>query len=190
MLYKLFNERKTAQAAAFLLYRAGGQLPLIKLMKLLYLAERQSLQKYGAPITGDKLVSMDNGPVLSMTLNHINGLALSCEGGWDTWISDRADHIVALRDASMIRSPVKDLLALSDSDLEVLEAVWIEFGHWERWELVRYTHDKLPEWQDPQGSVLPITYESLFDALGFSQGQAGALISQLAVQGNLASVNG
>lgn len=190
MLYKLFNERKTAQAAAFLLYRAGGQLPLIKLMKLLYLAERQSLQKYGAPITGDKLVSMDNGPVLSMTLNHINGLALSCEGGWDTWISDRADHIVALRDASMIRSPVKDLLALSDSDLEVLEAVWTEFGHWERWELVRYTHDKLPEWQDPQGSVLPITYESLFDALGFSQGQAGALISQLAVQGNLASVNG
>lgn len=190
MPYKLFNERKTAQAAAFLLFRAGGLLPLIKLMKLLYLAERQSLQKYCEPITGDKLVSMDNGPVLSMTLNHINGLTLSSEGGWDTWVSDRAEHMLALRDASMIRSPDQDLLALSDSDLEILEAVWAEFGHWERWQLVRYTHDMLPEWQDPKGSVLPISYESLFEALGFSQGQAGALISQLATQANLATVNG
>jgi len=189
MPYKLFNERKTAQAAAFLLYRAGGQLHLIKLMKLLYLAERQSLQKYGEAITGDKLVSMDNGPVLSKTLDYINGAALSCEGGWDAWISDRADHIVALRDSSMIRSPEQDLLALSDSDIEILDAVWAEFGHWERWKLVRYTHDKLPEWQDPQGSVLPITYESLFDALGFTQHQADALANQLATQANLASLN-
>jgi uncharacterized phage-associated protein len=54
----LFNEVRTAQAAAFLLYRAGGKLPLIKLVKLLYLAERLSLKKYGEPITGDKLLDL------------------------------------------------------------------------------------------------------------------------------------
>lgn len=73
--YTLFDERKAAQAAAFLLHKAGGRLPLLKLMKLLYLSERESLQKYGDTITGDTFVSMPNGPVLSMTLNFINGFA-------------------------------------------------------------------------------------------------------------------
>jgi hypothetical protein len=36
----VFDERKAAQATAFLLFMAGGKLPLIKLVKLLYLAER------------------------------------------------------------------------------------------------------------------------------------------------------
>ena len=90
-----------------MLYRGGGSLPLIKLVKLLYLAERLSLQRYGEPITGDKLVSMPHGPVLSMTYDHINGALPSMEGGWDTWIADRADNVVALRDESLIRSPNK-----------------------------------------------------------------------------------
>ena len=58
----LFDERKAAEAAAFLLFMAGGKLPLIKLVKLLYLAERLSLQRYGEPLTGDRLVAMPNGP--------------------------------------------------------------------------------------------------------------------------------
>ena len=181
-----FNERRTAQAAAFLLYRSGGQLPLIKLMKLLYMAERKSLQQFGMPITGDKLVSMPNGPVLSKTYDHMNGAALSEPGGWDSWISDRAEHMVALLDPSMIRSPEQDLLQLSDSDLEMLEAVWQEFGHWDRWRLVKYTHDSLPEWEDPQGSSQAITYEKLFNVLGFGKEQADALIERISAQAYLA----
>jgi uncharacterized phage-associated protein len=183
-----FNERRTAQAAAFLLYRSGGQLPLIKLMKLLYLAERKSLQLFGMPITGDKLVSMPNGPVLSKTYDHMNGAALSEPGGWDSWIADRAEHMVALLDPSMIRSPEQDLLQLSDSDLETLEAVWLEFGHWDRWRLVKYTHDSLPEWEDPQGSSQAITYEKLFNVLGFGKEQAAALIERISSQAYLARV--
>ena len=49
----LFNEKRAAQAAAFLLHRAGGRLPVLKLMKLMYLAERESLRLYGEPIIGD-----------------------------------------------------------------------------------------------------------------------------------------
>ncbi len=41
--FSMFNERKAAQAAAYLLHKAGGKLPLLKLMKLMYLAERLSL---------------------------------------------------------------------------------------------------------------------------------------------------
>jgi uncharacterized phage-associated protein len=183
-----FNERRTAQAAAFLLHRSGGQLPLIKLMKLLYLAERKSLELYGVPITGDKLVSMPNGPVLSKTYDHMNGAAMSEPGGWDSWISDRAEHMVALLDPSMIRTPEQDLLQLSDSDLEMLQSVWIDFGHWDRWQLVKYTHDQLPEWEDPQGSSQAITYEKLFQVFGFGKEQTDALIERISAQAYLAKV--
>ena len=179
----LFDERKAAEAAAFLLFKAGGSLPLIKLVKLLYLAERLSLQRYGEPLTGDRLVSMPNGPVLSMTYDHIQGALPSCEGGWESWVADRAGHVVALRDGSKIRTPEQDLLRLSDSDLEVLTEVWERFGHWDRWKLVRYTHsDACPEWEDPEGSSRPISYERLFSKLGYSREQAAVLVARIDAQ--------
>lgn len=185
-LLPLFDERRAAQAAAFLLHRAGGNLPLIKLVKLMYLAERLSLKRYGEPITGDKFVSMPHGPVLSRTYDHMNDALPSVEGGWDTWIADRAGHVVELRDESMIRTPEQDLLRLSETDIEVLGEVWGEFGHWDRWELVRYTHSgACPEWEDPDGSSTPIPYEYLFQKLGYSEEEAAALTSRLAVQRQL-----
>jgi hypothetical protein len=152
----------------------------------MYLAERLSLQRYGEPITGDKLVSMPHGPVLSMTYDHINGALPSAPGGWDTWIADRAGHVLALRDGSTIRSPEQDLQRLSDSDLEVLGEIWAQFGHWDRWALVEYTHsDACPEWQDPEGSSQPIPYEVLFAKLGYSQEQAAALVERITQQRQL-----
>jgi uncharacterized phage-associated protein len=182
-----YDEQKAAQAAAFLLHRAGGALPLIKLMKLLYLAERLSFQRYGEPLTGDHLVSMDHGPVLSQTLNHMNGSEESNEEGWEKWMADRAEHMIALRDSSMIRSPEQDLLALSDSDLEVLRDVWTEFGHMAKWDLRDYTH-QLPEWEDPHGSSKPIPPERLLAAVGFSEDVAGRLLQQLMTHKNLSRV--
>lgn len=182
----LFDEVRTAQAAAFLLFRAGGKLPLIKLVKLLYLAERRSLQKYGEPMTGDKLVSMPHGPVLSMTYDLINGALPSAEGGWESWVSDRASHIVALRDPGRIRAPETDLLRLSETDLEVLDEVWNEYGHWDRWALVRHMHSgACPEWEDPEGSSRPIPYEVLFRRLGYSAEESTALVERLSEQGRL-----
>lgn len=179
MAATLFNERRAAQAAAFLLHSAGGTLPLIKLIKLLYLAERLSFARYAEPLTGDRLVSMTHGPVLSQTYNHINGAIPSAEGGWESWVSDRAGHVVALRDPSMIRSPEQDLMALSDSDLEVLGETWKEFGYWNRWDLVKYTHDHCPEWRDPEGSSNPIPYRDLFTALGYNAEQVKELVARL-----------
>ena len=183
-----YSERKAAESAAFLLHRASGTLPLIKLIKLLYLAERLSLKRYGEPLTGDRLVSLDNGPVLSRTYDHIKGARQSTPGGWDTWVSDRAGHMVALRDPSMIRSPEQDLGSLSDSDLEVLGDVWKEFGHWDRWDLVAHTHDQCAEWKDPQGSMLPIEYESLLEALGYTPEQTTRLIERIADQARLNAI--
>ena len=177
-----FDERKAAEAAAFFLYRAGGRLSVLKLVKLLYLAERLSLERYGDALTGDCLVSMPHGPVLSTTLNHIDGLVMSAPGGWDSWISTRENHDVALADPGMIRTPEQDLRHLSESDLEVLDEVWKRFGHMEKWSLRDYTHEHLPEWRNPEGSCLPISYRDVFEAFGLSSDVVDAMVERLEAQ--------
>lgn len=178
-MQNLYSEKKAAQVAACFLFFARGRLPVLKLTKLLYLAERRSYEKYGEPIIGDKLVSMEHGPVLSKTLNKINGLSPSVEGGWDTWIADREGHDVALADASVIRSPEEDLLELSDADLEIIKETWDQFGHLGKYQIRDYTHDCCPEWEDPNGSSYPIKLDRLFTALKYSPEQAEALAARL-----------
>jgi len=41
----------------------------MKLIKLMYLADREALLRWGRPISTDRYVSMDKGPVLSRVLD-------------------------------------------------------------------------------------------------------------------------
>ncbi|MDD0812968.1 Panacea domain-containing protein [Curvibacter sp. RS43] len=179
--FSLYDERKSAQAAAFLLYKAGGKLPILKLVKLMYLAERLSMRRYGDTITGDNFVSMPHGPVLSMTLEHINDAVPSArEGGWDSWIADRADYTVGLKEDVHLSSPEDDLLALSETDLECLQHTWDEFGSWDKYKLRDYTHQGgCPEWEDPNGSSRPIPKSRVLRAVGFNPEQVEALSRRL-----------
>jgi uncharacterized phage-associated protein len=178
MLKELFNEKKAAQVAAFFLIRANSGLSILKLMKLMYLAERRSFESYGEGLVGDRLVSMPHGPVLSITHNYMNGELTSAPGGWDTWISDRAEHSLSLSDVKRNAS-IDNLLELSDADVEVLDATWQQFGGMSGWQLREYTHDHCPEWQDPDGSMIPMKPEDLFKALNFSPEQSGAYLNRM-----------
>ncbi len=46
-----FDEVRATQAAAVLLKLAGGQMNYTKLIKLLYLADKQTLARVGKPLT-------------------------------------------------------------------------------------------------------------------------------------------
>ena len=175
----MFNERKAAQVAAWFLRRSGRHMAHLKLIKLMYLADREALNEFGFPITGDRAVSMDNGPVLSRTLNLINGLVESGEDGWEAWISDRENHEVALRDRAGASEALDEI---SKAELDVLENMWKQFGHMSKWQIRDYTHDHCPEWQDPQGSSAPISFERIFTALGRSKDEAAQLAEGIAEQ--------
>ena len=85
-----FNERKATQAAAFLLKIRGGRMSYLKLIKLLYLADRAALARWGRPITTDRHVSMNHGPVLSRVLDLVNdGDAPGEEVVWDAAVTAR-----------------------------------------------------------------------------------------------------
>ncbi len=60
-----FNERRATEAAAKFLKLRGGRMSYLKLIKLLYLLDREALLRWGRPVTTDRYVSMDNGPVVS-----------------------------------------------------------------------------------------------------------------------------
>ncbi|MDD1150364.1 Panacea domain-containing protein [Pseudomonas sp. TNT2022 ID357] len=170
----IFSEQKVAQMAAYFLQKRGGRMAYLKLMKLLYLADRESMDRYSAPMSHDTHVSMPQGPVLSATYNLITGQIQSPV--WRSWVASEANYEVSLtRDASNL-----DLLDdLSDADLEIMDHVWEQFGHMNRWDLVQFTHDHLPEWIDPRGSSSPINPRAVFRALGKNEQQAELLTREL-----------
>lgn len=176
----LFNEKKAAQVAAFFLFKGlqrHANITLLKLMKLMYLAERDSYKQYGEPIIGDALVSMPNGPVLSTTLDLINfGSSTNIVGGWDSLIAERSGRDMTLKRADAIRSE-EDLRELSDSDIEILHSIWNDFGSKSAIWLREFTHDpaNCPEWEDPDGSSVPIDMDKLFLSFGLSEVECKSL---------------
>jgi len=145
--------------AAFFAREQGGAINVLKLTKLVYLADRRSMQKFDLPISGDNFVSMDHGPVNSITYNYINGMEEQRDG-WAEFIADRAGYEVGLvREISD-----DDLDQLSRAEIETLNEVWAEFGHMDRYQIRDWTHKNCPEWENPHGSSAPIAFERV---LGF-----------------------
>ncbi len=178
-------EAKVTQMTAYLLNKSGGTMAYLKLMKLLYLADRESMRLYGTSISEDHMVSMPHGPVLSQTYNLIMG-DYNQNGLWGQWIKDEADYRVALRVGALERP---DYDELSDADLAILDQIYGQFGAMGRFQIRDYTHDHCPEWQDPQGSSYPIHPKSLFLAVGKSEAEADALVANLNEQQNLRQIH-
>jgi uncharacterized phage-associated protein len=176
----LFNERKAAHVAAFFLHKGNGKLDILKLMKLMYLAERESFAKFGEPMIGDWLCSMEHGPVLSRTLNHMNGTAVETDGNWDSWVGDKENHKFALRKS--VNDPRKDLGSLSDAELAILTELWGKYGHLTGYELRDLTHDICTEWEDPDGSSYPIPIDRLLKVLGNDAATSKELFRRVAAR--------
>ena len=177
----MFNERKAAQVAAWFLRQNKGRMPHLKLIKLIYLAEREAMNQHGFTMTGDEFVAMKHGPVPTSTLDYINGLEESGPDGWDSWISDKENHEVALRD----RAGKSDTLdELSPADEAVLNDIWKRFGAMSKYQIRDYTHDpqNCAEWIDPEGSSKPIPMQRIFEALGRAPEEAVALAQRIEEQ--------
>jgi uncharacterized phage-associated protein len=146
-----FNEKKATQAAARLLKRRGqgDMMSYMKLIKLLYFADREALLRWGSPITTDAYISMKRGPVLSRLHDLITEGASPGElHFWEEHIQPCGDHEVKL-----VNDPSNG--ELSEIEEELLDEVFARLGHLNRWDIVEEAH-KLPEWKDPQGSAIPI----------------------------------
>ncbi len=144
----------------------------MKLIKLLYLVDREALLRWGRPVTTDRYVSMDQGPVLSSILNLINeGHRPGAPGVWPEYISEPQGYEVAL----LKEAPADEL---SRAEEELIEEVFRDHGHKSRWELVELVHT-LPEWRDPNGSAVPISYADILAAGGKSPLETATVVEEL-----------
>ena len=155
----------------------------LKLLKLLYLADRKALVEHSRPITYDQYVAMDHGPVLSQTYN----LLVSedwpdAPSYWRQYISEPANFEVRL-----LKEPPS--AELSPAQEQVLDSVFDEFGHLGRWELVRITH-QLPEWHDPHGSSIPISVHEVLRAAGLDDDDIEGVDEALAADDALTQLAG
>ncbi|MDH2299656.1 Panacea domain-containing protein [Cobetia sp. 29-18-1] len=163
----MFNEEKSAHVAAYLLRKRGGKMSYMKLIKLMYLADRDAMDRYGDPITDDHWVSMRHGPVLSNVLELVQGGSRS--GEWEKWVIPSR---VAYEAELAKEISIDDLDELSRADIASLDRVWEEFGSMDRWQLVDLVHETCAEWKDPNGSAFPISPQDVFKALGRSSSQS------------------
>ncbi|MBF0466111.1 MAG: SocA family protein [Nitrospirae bacterium] len=138
------NTTTVIEAVFYLLSKLGPS-DKLKLIKLIYLADKFHLIRYGRTVTRDKYLAMEHGPVgsvvkdvLSFNSKSLSASELRCACALfeetDTY-TFKAKQSATERDFDM----------LSESDIESFDFVINQFGRMTQWELRDYTH-KYPEW--------------------------------------------
>jgi uncharacterized phage-associated protein len=167
-----FNEAKATQAAGRLLQLLGANMSYLKLIKLLYILDREALLRWGRPVTTDRYVSMDRGPVVSKIYDLIiDELPSSERSIWREHISEPQHYFVQL-----LKEAGADELSRIEEDL--IEEVARTHGAKTPWELVAYSHS-FPEWQDPKGSAIPIEYRDILRAGRKTETEIAAIEAEL-----------
>lgn len=158
-----FNAERAVQAAAVVLRQEPSHsMNYMKLLKVLYMAERKMLSRAGSMITGDRFVAMERGPVLSGVYDLIKGEHTDSEL-WDTFIEKERYNV-------RLKSP-PGVDKLSKLEIEILSDVALEYEHFDEWDMVRETH-KLPEWkknQPEESSQNPIPLLHVLEAIGLNE---------------------
>ena len=151
--------KKSVQAINYFTEKSAGVINRMKLMKLLWLSDRLHLQMHGRPVLKDNYVAMKNGPVPSTTLD----------------ISHSTDHEYVSQyfspkgEYDIVSNGKTDVKYFSESDLEVLDAIWDEFGSMTQFQLSDLSHE-YPEWKQHEAELLknpktrfPFDTKDLFD---------------------------
>jgi uncharacterized phage-associated protein len=131
-----FSAAKFIQACGVVLRFHGGQASYLRVLKLLYIAERDCLQQRGQPMIGGRLVAMKNGPLHSEGYDLIKGQHIA-EPDFFRCFERR---LFSLR---MIQDPGVE--ELSPWEVERLDDACQRHAEQDDWELVEETH-RLPEW--------------------------------------------
>lgn len=156
-----FSERKAAEAASVLLRLDGGKMEHLRLLTLLYFADRENLGHAGEPITMSRSVAMDHGPASSEIYDLVRGARTEREG-WSDFISAKGKSVSLNVDPGRSR--------LSKSEIEKLTEISRRYEDTNTFALVNLARE-MPEWRKnkpDQGSSRLIPLGDIIDAVGMS----------------------
>ena len=154
-----FKEQKTTQVAAILATYCGGKIDVYKLVKLIYLIDRESLKRRGSPITYDRPYNMPLGPTPGNTYHLINN-PWTGEYWSQSFSPPESPHVIKL-----LRDDTGED-KLSRFEVDLIREVFEKFGKKSFDELQKYMHS-LPEFDDPGRSSSPIDWDTLLKAVGW-----------------------
>lgn len=168
-----FQTRKAAQACAFFALKDEKGIDKLKLIKLIYLAERTHLADRHWPMVWDDLYSLPHGPVGSSTLNGIDGKIH--QDVWAAYICRHGNKTFAVR--KFCRDELDEL---SNAEVKTLEKVWQMYGAMSASRLRNYTHEACPEYTETDGPRVPIGYGELLRAVGLPDEEAMEVTNEIA----------
>ncbi len=151
--------RKVAAATAVICDENGGSAEMFFILKAVYLADRQMLIDFGAPITGDRYSSMPQGPILCTTYDLIRGKLTSdkkLQAEWDEAFLRVENSVrpkarvntdcLAPKEEEILREKIRLVMKLDREGVAV--------GDW--------MHENCPEWEPvPKGSSKPLPLERI-----------------------------
>jgi uncharacterized phage-associated protein len=156
-MFKLDN-KKAVEASAMLLRLVPHRvMDRKRLLALLYLTDRESLEKTGRPIVGGKLVALDWGPVHSEVYDLIKGAGRN-QAEWSRHFENHAYRV------RLIAEP--EICALSGREVDMLNEIsnrWVGCG---TWDVALATHTPEYEKVYRRGTSTPIPLEETIRAVG------------------------
>ncbi len=144
-----FDHKKAIQILNYFALKAGGKINKMKALKLVFLADRYHLRKYGRLVTNDFYVAMKLGPIpsnimdIAKTNKYLNKNVKNYAIGYIK-STDNGKRIESLKNT--------DDSFFSDSDIEALNFAWNNFGHLDQWGISDFTHN-YPEWEKHENSI-------------------------------------
>lgn len=157
--------KKITQVLNYIAEKEGGKVNYMKALRLLYLAERLHLRRYGRLITDDKLVAMKNGTLGSQARDIVLGNPRLPHNAYEY----SENKIARGRNKFIISVSYKGRESLSETDLECVNKVFSSVGGMDEFQLADLTH-KLPEWQrhafaieKGEKRVVKVNYFDLFE---------------------------
>lgn len=161
-----YRSEKAAQVVAYFLLKGGGKMDKLKLVKLLYLTERESAQHRGRPMLYDEYYSLKHGPICSSSLNGLNG-ELDVEV-WSRYIAKDGR-----KDVYVCKGVAQAYLdQLSRSDIDIIARVWESFGWMTASQIRNWTHRHCAEYVEVEAGRLPITLKQMALAIGYPDADA------------------
>lgn len=174
-------EQKTTEAAAFFIQLCGGRVKYIKLLKLLYYADREAFALWERPITYDNYVAMTYGPVLSSTYNLIKG---DLDGSyWNLYIITNGNYV-------HLREEPPAFKKLSPAEIELIHKIFDKYRLIDPFVLSMHSHDLPGYKKPPRGSSVPISLKELLEAFKYPPEEIDRIASEVTEESSIAAFFG
>jgi len=168
------DEAKAVQVAARLITLAGGRENYTKLIKLIYIADRESISRWDHSLTWDEYWSLKEGPIVSGIMDRIRGTVRSQHATlWEQYIRTEGYEVVLERDPGASRlAPVEEALLAELTD---------KFRDHDWRAMIRHVHG-FDEYKEPdtENGRKPIYYVDILKAVGREE-EAKELAKEFAV---------